>query len=737
MTELSVVLLLAVLGIAVSALLLRWQLGLPAGDATSARLFAQVREAAETFTRRTSGTVAALSALIGGALFLAYGLRAGGNEPISDLELGVWLSVTFALGAGGAIAVAVTATFVTARGAARTAWAARRSVDAVLRASLRGGASVALLSASSSVLTLGAGYVAMLAYHGAFGAEPAQALAIMPHLPLLSLGHAMGAGSAALLLQLAGGSFAKGADVGGDLGARDAGIDDDDAENPAVIANLAGDCVSGGAAAAASAFAAASIIDLGAMLGLSLAYAADEGLRNPLSVLLLPLLSRGFAILGTTFGVLAARTDDREDPASPLVRGWLVAGTMHAVGVIGAIEWLLPGKRAPLLAGALIGIAVSSLVVPLMHYATLTRFRPTREVADAARGGPTLGVVAGLGHGVGVALWPLIALGAGWVASRAAGAAWGGPSGQLLSSAGLLVGLVGGSTFLLALECTSSAVDAGSGLTALTLGPERKDVRGRLSIFESLGVSHRAAARAVTACAALPLSAVAIEVLLSEAQRRALLAGMTDSPPPWSPGSLLLGALLGALLVGAVAGRGIVAVLRAARRILEEVRRQMRDRPIPSSEERAVRAVDYASCCEMASRDALRLLVWPGLLTISLPALAIVGLRLLESRDKGALAVGSVASLIVAASVTGVLGVLFATGAGGAWGNAKKYIGTGAHGGRLLVDETGARAENPTFVASVIGDTVGDSLKDVAVPLVLILVLMLPLIALTLLPLLF
>jgi K(+)-stimulated pyrophosphate-energized sodium pump len=124
-----------------------------------------------------------------------------------------------------------------------------------------------------------------------------------------------------------------------------------------------------------------------------------------------------------------------------------------------------------------------------------------------------------------------------------------------------------------------------------------------------------------------------------------------------------------------------------------------------------------------------------GLGAIIGPVILIVGLRLWESEDKGR-AVGSVASLIVAATVAGVLGALFAIGAGGVWGNAKKYIVTGAHGGRLLVDETGARAENPTFVASVIGDTVGDPLKDVAVPVILVFVQMLPLLALVLLPLL-
>lgn len=102
----------------------------------------------------------------------------------------------------------------------------------------------------------------------------------------------------------------------------------------------------------------------------------------------------------------------------------------------------------------------------------------------------------------------------------------------------------------------------------------------------------------------------------------------------------------------------------------------------------------------------------------------------------GGAAVGSISSLIMGAMVVGSLGALLGTLAGGTWGNAKKYIVTGAHGGRLLVDETGARAENPTYQAAVVGDTVGDPLKDALAPALLMLVRLVPVLVLVLLPLL-
>jgi len=417
------------------------------------------------------------------------------------------------------------------------------------------------------------------------------------------------------------------------------------------------------------------------------------------------------------------------------VRGLLVAAVLHAVGLVGAIEWLLPDRRTPLLAGALIGISVAAVVVGWAHAVTTSRFQPVRDVAEASRGGPTLGLLAGIGSGLGNAVWPVVALFGGALTARYIGQASGTPSGELLAVAGLLVGLVGTCPFLLSLEAGAAAVDAASGIVTMTVGRDRPDVRGRLLVLDGYGATHRAESRAVAAASALPAMVILLEVTLSEWGRRSAPEGIAALPPLSSPLTLAFGAVLGGLSVIVVSGRVVVGVLRSARRILEEVRRQLRDRTIAKDEPRPGRSVDYGPCCEMATRYGLRQMVLLGLGAILGPVILIVGLRLWESGDKGR-AVGSVASLIVAATVAGVLGALFAIGAGGVWGNAKKYIVTGAHGGRLLVDETGARAENPTFVASVIGDTVGDPLKDVAVPVILVFVQMLPLLALVLLPLL-
>ena len=127
-------------------------------------------------------------------------------------------------------------------------------------------------------------------------------------------------------------------------------------------------------------------------------------------------------------------------------------------------------------------------------------------------------------------------------------------------------------------------------------------------------------------------------------------------------------------------------------------------------------------------------MILPGIVAAAYPILVGLGLRFAKTEDNPRIAADALAALIVAGTIAGVLGTLFLGNAGGAWDNAKKYIATGAHGGRYLVDETGARSDNPTWFAAAIGDAVGDPLKDTAAPAVHVLVKMLAVITIVFLP---
>ena len=209
--------------------------------------------------------------------------------------------------------------------------------------------------------------------------------------------------------------------------------------------------------------------------------------------------------------------------------------------------------------------------------------------------------------------------------------------------------------------------------------------------------------------------------------------------------------LFGILLVFWFSSRCIAGVTRSARRLIDEVRRQLRDRPqnggksdvrgrAPSGSTeglaRSGRAYvpDHETLVDMALRMSLREMLVPSLVATVAPVAVGLALRLARTEDNRAVAADSVAALVVAATIAGVLGSLLLGNAGGAWDNAKKYIVTGAHGGRYLVDETGSRVDNPTYSAALVGDAVGDPLKDTAGPALHVLAKMLNVISLVFLP---
>ena len=144
--------------------------------------------------------------------------------------------------------------------------------------------------------------------------------------------------------------------------------------------------------------------------------------------------------------------------------------------------------------------------------------------------------------------------------------------------------------------------------------------------------------------------------------------------------------------------------------------------------------VDHEACVEIVSRVALRHMITPALVAAAAPIAVGLALRFARTEDNPLVAADSVAALIMAGTVAGVLGSLLLGNAGAAWDNAKKYIATGAHGGRHLVDETGARVDNPTYSAALVGDTFGDPLKDTAGPAMHVLVKMLPVVTIVFLP---
>lgn len=733
MTELALIFGIGAFGLAFAGYLARWVLAQPAGDGEMPRYAALIRGVVEAFFRKQSSTIAAVSAVLGAAIFLAYGLlrRAGEIDPVPALELGGWLTLSFAFGVACSVAVGHVAQWISTRTSARAAAAVRRSVDHALQVAIRGGAVSGLFATATSLLGMAGLFAAVLAINGGFGSEPAAALKLAPTIPWMIAGYALGASFASLLATLGGGTFAKACDLGADLAGKESGVGEDDPQNPATIADLAGDHLGDCAARATGLFESTVAENLGAMLAGSMLYRQNASIKGALSVMLFPLVTRAFGLVAGMFGVMVVRTDDREVPFSAFARGLYVTAVLHAVGVAGAAKWLLGAHWVSFLGCAGVGIASGIAFFHAVQYYTDAARRPVRELSEASRAGPTFNLLHGVATGLESSVIPLgIILVATFGAYRL-GARTGLAEGGLFGTAVATMGLLGTASYVLSMDAFGTIVDNAGGLVEMTIARERPDVRGRTMVLDSVGNTVKCLTKAYGSGAAALASLLLVAAYADEARRRAGLVGKSGGAAAINLAldrpEIYLGALAGILLVFWLASRAILGVARAGRRVLDEARRQLKDRP-------AGFVPDHEACVEIASRVALRHMITPAVVAAAAPVAVGLALRFARTEDNPLVAADSVAALIMAGTVAGVLGSLLLGNAGAAWDNAKKYIATGAHGGRHLVDETGARVDNPTYSAALVGDTFGDPLKDTAGPAMHVLVKMLPVVAIVFLP---
>ena len=732
MTELALIFGIGALGLCFAGYLARWVLAQPAGEGEMARYGALIRGVAATFYRKQSSTIAAVSAVLGGAIFLAYGLlrRVGEVDPVPALELGVWLTISFALGVACSVAAGHVAQWISTRTSVRAAAAVRKSVDLALQVAIRGGAVTGLFLTAISLLGMAGLFAAVLAYKGGFGAEPAAALKLAPTIPWMIAGYALGASFAALLATLGGGTFSKAADLGADLAGQEAGVGEDHPENPATLVDLAGDHLGDCAARASGLFESTVAENLGAMLAGSMLYRQNGSIHSALAVMLFPLVTRAFGLVAGMFGVMVVRTDDREVPLAAFARGLYVTAVLHAVGVAGAAKWLLGVHWVSFLGCAGVGIASGIAFFHAVAYYSDAARRPVRELAEASRAGPTFTLLHGVATGLESSVIPLAIVLVATFGAYRLGAHTGLAEGGLFGTAVATMGMLGTASYVLSMDAFGAIADNAGGLVEMTIARDRPDVRGRTMVLDSVGNTLKCLTKAYGSGSAALASLLLVAAYADEARRRAgpgtkgaagAIHLALDRP------EIYLGALAGILLVFWVASRAILGVARSARRVLDEARRQLKDRP-------AGFVPDHEACVEMVSRVALRHMITPAVVAAGAPIAVGLALRFMRSEDNPLVAADSVAALIMAGTVAGVLGSLLLGNAGAAWDNAKKYIATGAHGGRHLVDETGARVDNPTYSAALVGDTFGDPLKDTAGPAMHVLVKMLPVVTIVFLP---
>ena len=755
MTELLLICAVGALGVAFATTVARWLLGRVVGDHDLERAAAIVGSGVVRYLRRQQVVSVSVAAVVGAAVFLTFGVayQVGVITAVSPREYGVVVTISYLLGAGLGLLVAWVAAWAGRHASARVAAGARRSLDESLQVAIRAGAVSGVVALAAALLGLAGLFLGLMIYFGgSFSATPA-ALAVAPRIPMMLPGFVLGAAFIALLTQLGGGIFSKVADIGADVaGQLGASLLEDDAGNPAAVADLVGDHVGQGAARAAGLFAATAIESLAAMAVAAMVYRVNEDLPSVTAIVLFPLVARTFGLLAAWFGVMVVRTDDTEVPMNALSRGLYVTTMLYAVGAVGAAKWLLGPHWKELGGCAVLGSVCSLILLYATQYYSEQKYRPVRALAEAARGGPTLAILRGLFTAAEGAFASITALLATSLAAYYVGARTGLEGGGLLGLAIAAGGLLGGAPYVLAMDAMGSIADTAGGIIEMTLAAERPDVRARARLLDAVGTT----AKSYTQLIALAASSVAGFLLVGLFVEEVWESAATEEscrPDVHSP-LLYVGALLGVMVILVFSWVTLRRIIVASRDLLNELRVQLgaqrarsggpAERMAPglvtedalrivgsqSSRESAAEEGQLA-CVEIVSRIALRGMVAPAIVGVGLPLVIGVGLRLIATADMMATSAEALAALLLVALVAAALSSLLFIHAGGAWDNAKKYIETGAHGGRYLVDRAVraqasgvsspalrrvAEVDNPTYVAAVIGDTVGDPLRGALGP---------------------
>ncbi|MGC8917605.1 MAG: sodium-translocating pyrophosphatase [Thermoanaerobaculum sp.] len=728
-------------GLLVAYVLVRWVMAKDTGSEAMQRISNAIKEGAEAFLRRQNRTILVLAAVFAFVLFVGYGFVRESREfdPVgSSLRLAFWIALSFIFGALCSVFAGYVGMWVSIRSNIRTAAAALSSLNDALRIALRGGAVSGLLVVAMSLLGV-AGLYALVSTVG--GVEPTK-------VPLLIVGYGFGASFVALFAQLGGGIYTKAADVGADLvGKVEAGIPEDDPRNPAVIADLVGDNVGDCAGRGADLFESTAAENIGAMiLGASLAAtAAKQGIEfsmGVVGVMMFPLVARAFGILASVIGILVVKMDkeERMDPMEALNRGYYVAVTLAMIGFAAATYWLLSSPAAPnawwhfFLCGVL-GVLTSVAFVYITQYYTEYRFRPVQSIAEASTTGPATNIIAGVGVGFECTWMPAVVMGAALLAAYWLGETSGLPHAGLFGTAVATMGMLATAAYILAMDTFGPITDNAGGIVEMSQQPE--EVRRKTDRLDAVGNTTKALTKGYAIGSAGLAAFLLFQAYMDEVKNYAGLGEAAPFVVNLAKPVVFVGALLGAMLVFLFSALAIRAVGKAAQSIIEEVRRQYASLPrendiivFPSNFK-----PDYGSCVDIVTKAALKRMVAPGLLAVLMPVAVGVVFRIFIRPEDPLISAEAVAGLLMVGTIGGILVALFLNNAGGAWDNAKKFIETGAHGGKYLTTPDGKRMKNPTHAAAVVGDTVGDPFKDTAGPSLHVLIKLLSTITLVLAPL--
>ncbi|HEY5198556.1 MAG TPA: sodium-translocating pyrophosphatase [Solirubrobacteraceae bacterium] len=583
---------------------------------------------------------------------------------------------------------------VSVRANCRVAEASRGGVSPGLDTAFRGGAITGLLVVGLALFGV-AGYYGVLTSF--FNDTPTTAVNAL-------IGLGFGGSLISVFARLGGGIFTKAADVGADLvGKVESGIPEDDPRNPATIADNVGDNVGDCAGMAADLFETYAVTAVAVMLLGVLTFHAQT------QVALYPLVLGAVAIIASIIGTFFVKSASGNVERA-LYQGLAASGIIAAIAFYPITKWLMgslggftdasaASVKTPsvgdLYLCSLIGIAVTAFLFVITDFYTSTRFSPVRKTAQASETGHATNIIQGFSSGLQATALPAIVLALGVLG------AWklGGSGTVGIYGIGVAVmGMLSLTGLIVALDAFGPITDNAGGIAEMADLPE--EVREVTDRLDAVGNTTKAVTKGYAIGSAV-LAAIVLFAGFQEELDKTLnyaLPGQIPNPGQHGPltfginePAVLIGLLLGGMMVCLFASLSMEAVGRAGGAVVEEVRRQFREKPgIMTYDEEP----DYAACVDIVTKTAQREMILPALLPIGMTV--VVGLI-----DKQALG-----GLLIGVIVVGFFFAVMMTAGGGAWDNAKKLIEDGAHGGK----------GSDAHAAAVTGDTVGDPFKDTSGP---------------------
>ncbi len=701
MTELGLIVGIDVVGLMLALLMWRGVSLRDAGPPAIRRLGSALERAARAFLWREFRLIGAATLIL---VVLAVTLSASAgvsSATLTRLEVGFWTAAGLCLGAFGATVSGYVSTLLAVRGSARAAAAAGTSVDAALSVAMRAAGAAGLLSETLSGLCVVGLFGLLFAIKGGFALPPELSLPLACRVVLLLPSFALGATVSALVLQRAGGAFHAASGVGSDqAGERDAGLEHDDARNPAVVAELVGDHVGASATRNLDGFASASVANVAALIIAAALTSATPG-NDPLTLLALPLVMRAFGVIASAFGVLLVRSDEVSSLSAALLRGYLSSAAIALTGIAGTSYWLLGEHFLPACGAGALGLVSVLLAAHALTLRLGRRSLAIRDTSESLRMGGGAMIAASLGAGFETALLPLSILGlaAGLCVAIGAHSAMPGIEVCLLMFALAALSL---SPYVLAVATLGSVADGARGMASMSNADG--ELKRRSARLDDAGFLGSAVARQYATFSGALSSLLVAWAIAGEGRGSASPTGA-----PLSSALVWCGAL-GAAVVLSYAGSVARASVRGARELSAEVERQLRGFP----REHGIAQVpgdytpSYKSCVELTSAVSLRGVLSPIAAGLAAPLLLGSALKLLYRSFAPELPALGLTWFVVVASLSGLLGALAVDATRATLGSVRR-----ANRGR----ESGSNFSN-----SITADALSDIFGNAAAPALQLLV---------------